>query len=305
MEYYLIIQTGEAKGRSVKVDKDNFSIGRASKSMGNVDLHFNSLAISRKHAEIRIEKDGPVIWNLGKKGTYLNGELFHDKRALRHGDTIGIGSENTILFQDQMGTEEIAGPGKNIESGPVENKIPGKRPGRKLRKIVFYTVSAVLFVVLLILIFLQPDSKPASPEQRQKRPPSKSAQTGIKAEPGKNEEMDQARLYSLAALAVRLYQEKEVARRNLYDASLNMKKVCRNADSVKVPPDSLRKWQDLEKKYEAELQENFKKLKSLATVALNQKKNALCKSHLARIMESIPDPGDPRYKWARQNYLSL
>ncbi|MFH1762306.1 MAG: hypothetical protein ABIA63_14505, partial [bacterium] len=112
-------------------------------------------------------------------------------------------------------------------------------------------------------------------------------------------------LYQHAALCYRLYQEKHISSRNLYDAFKQMELLLLWSGDREVDADSLKKWRGLKGEYEIELVRKFEDLKSYAKIAERQEKWGLCKSHLSKIMACFPDEKDKRYQWARENYRRL
>ncbi len=84
----LIVQQGPQRGQRFSVAKDSIIIGRV---VGN-DVVINEPGISRRHASITWEGGQPVIRDLGStNGTFVNGVRLTGPRALRDGDTIGLG----------------------------------------------------------------------------------------------------------------------------------------------------------------------------------------------------------------------
>ncbi len=72
------------------------NIGRS--SLDNQIVFRDDLTVSRKHARIRPEKEGYVIYDLqSKRGTLINGRKRH-RHVLKNGDRIGIG-KNMIIFR--------------------------------------------------------------------------------------------------------------------------------------------------------------------------------------------------------------
>jgi hypothetical protein len=70
-----------------------FAIGKAPDN----DLVVAELGISRRHAKIRPEKGGYVVYDLvSTRGTYVNGQKV-TKRVLRDGDEIRIGPDPIIF----------------------------------------------------------------------------------------------------------------------------------------------------------------------------------------------------------------
>ena len=75
--------------------------GEAPASIGrhpSCELTLGEDDISRRHAEVRYEDAGYVLYDLkSTNGTFLNGELVEGSRRLSPGDRIGVGPE-TVTF---------------------------------------------------------------------------------------------------------------------------------------------------------------------------------------------------------------
>jgi hypothetical protein len=84
----LTIQRGPQRGQRFSVAKDSIIIGR----MAGSDVVVSDSEVSRRHASITWEEGQPVIRDLGStNGTFVNGVRLTSPRALRDGDTIGLG----------------------------------------------------------------------------------------------------------------------------------------------------------------------------------------------------------------------
>ncbi len=72
---------------------EEFTIGKAPDN----DLVVAELGVSRRHAKIRPEKGGYVVYDLvSTRGTYVNGQKI-TKRVLRDGDEIKVGPDPVIF----------------------------------------------------------------------------------------------------------------------------------------------------------------------------------------------------------------
>jgi hypothetical protein len=84
----LTIQQGPHRGQRFSVTRDSIIIGRVVGS----DVVISDPEVSRRHASITWERGQPVIRDLGStNGTFVNGVRLTGPRALREGDTIGLG----------------------------------------------------------------------------------------------------------------------------------------------------------------------------------------------------------------------
>jgi hypothetical protein len=84
----LTIRQGPQRGQRFSVAKDSIIIGR----MAGSDVVVSDSEVSRRHASITWERGQPVIRDLGStNGTFVNGVRITAPRALRDGDTVGLG----------------------------------------------------------------------------------------------------------------------------------------------------------------------------------------------------------------------
>jgi serine/threonine protein kinase len=86
--YYLAGIAGQYYGYYILIQNMETFIGRSSQN----DLHFSDLSVSRRHAAIRVSKQGVYLSDENSKGgTYLNGRLVTRMERLQRGDVIKIG----------------------------------------------------------------------------------------------------------------------------------------------------------------------------------------------------------------------
>src|SRR5262245_29793516 len=86
----LTVQLDGETIRVVNLSASALSVGRSP----DTDLSLPSNQVSRRHPEIRIEKKGPVLIDVGSKlGTFINGRQLQAQQPhpLASGDTIQIG----------------------------------------------------------------------------------------------------------------------------------------------------------------------------------------------------------------------
>ena len=76
--------------------KKEFYIGR----MEGSDLELNNSAVSRRHAKIRPERDGYILYDLVTPNGTLVNEKKIDRHVLRDGDEIKI-ANNIFIFQQE------------------------------------------------------------------------------------------------------------------------------------------------------------------------------------------------------------
>ena len=90
----LIVKRGPNAGSKFDLDTDETTIGRHQDS----DIFLDDITVSRKHAEIRRERDGFYLSDVGSlNGTYVNRERV-ERAPLRTGDEVQIGKFKLIFL---------------------------------------------------------------------------------------------------------------------------------------------------------------------------------------------------------------
>ena len=79
----------------IELPAGEFVIGRAA----NCQLSLDDPLVSRNHATLTVTSDAVLLADLGSRnGVRVNNERIEGKRALSHGDTISIGSQDMVLM---------------------------------------------------------------------------------------------------------------------------------------------------------------------------------------------------------------
>ena len=108
----LIINSGKAKGKLIKVTGPRVLIGRGSECQ----LRPLSEEVSTLHAELKIQTDAATIRDLGSaSGTRVNGEKLLGAATLRNGDRIEIGPLSLTALLDIA--EQAKRKRRTIEDG--------------------------------------------------------------------------------------------------------------------------------------------------------------------------------------------
>lgn len=95
----LILKSAEGE-RRIRIDRERTSLGRSR----DADIFIPDQWLSRMHAEIRLDRGGLTIADLGSKnGTLVNGSRIQGVTPLRKGDQIKLGDH---LMTVQFGLEE-------------------------------------------------------------------------------------------------------------------------------------------------------------------------------------------------------
>jgi diguanylate cyclase (GGDEF)-like protein len=98
---FLIVLTGPHVGKTLKVDSEEITLGRAQE----VDFRINDVGISRTHAMVHDYGDVVMIEDLDSaNGTYVNGNRLNRPYQLEEGDKITLGSTTILKFtyQDEL-----------------------------------------------------------------------------------------------------------------------------------------------------------------------------------------------------------
>lgn len=91
---YLLVVTGEARGRTLVVDDLPAVIGRSD----DADLTVADETVSRRHARLSGDRTSLVLGDLGSSnGTTLNGNAIVGELALHDGDLVGFGSATVVV----------------------------------------------------------------------------------------------------------------------------------------------------------------------------------------------------------------
>ncbi len=95
----LILKSAEGE-RRIRIERERTSLGRSR----DADIFIPDQWLSRMHAEIRLDRGGLTIADLGSKnGTLVNGSRIQGVTPLRKGDQIKLGDH---LVTVQFGLEE-------------------------------------------------------------------------------------------------------------------------------------------------------------------------------------------------------
>ncbi len=129
----LIVEEAEGKVKEFLItSKKEFWIGRDEDNQ----LILDGTAVSRRHAKIRPQADGYVIYDLQFKGsTFINGKLIQS-HVLKTGDKIGIANINANIIFKKQGEKIV-----KIKSGKEKR---GKYPGPERREYPRLNMKAIV-----------------------------------------------------------------------------------------------------------------------------------------------------------------
>jgi len=144
--YELEIIEGEKRGEVYPLSKNEFRLGRKSKTTSSFlkDIEFpaGDRTISRRHASIVKKEDGYYIINESKKSiTLVNGVQVTDSRLLKNGDKIKLGENTLLLFRklssDYEGDEDytiapqLLKPSRKADTLPALREVEETAPIEK------------------------------------------------------------------------------------------------------------------------------------------------------------------------------
>ncbi len=290
--YLLRILSGPMAHKTVPIERYPFIIGRTSSSRGAVDLDFADPSVSRRHAVISMEHGIPLLESCGAGRTLLNGKPVTGHCPLKSDDEITI-ADQILVFQDQKTvTEKLAE--MSADSAQSSVLLEEKPPRRRL----FYLILALITLSLITIIFFS-----SGTDSSKKTGASVRKDQEIVHKRKRIDTMTYNERCKWALQSERLYREKNLSKRNLFDAHIAIRKAAQSFTFHVIPADSLDKWQEMERQLALELKNRFDELRSLSVIALRQERPDLCNAHLAEIMAMFPDVQDRRYLWAHENYL--
>jgi DNA-binding CsgD family transcriptional regulator len=148
---------GELRDNSpwiIPINNLTFCIGRLDSS----DLILSSSSVSRKHAELIIQKDDLYITDLNSKnGTYINGRLQKERTLLRDGDILQIGNNE---FKICTKVTELEVEGKHTIIGMNETEHISFADKHLLsdreEEVLFFLVKGMSLKVIGEKLFISP-----------------------------------------------------------------------------------------------------------------------------------------------------
>ncbi|UCD98930.1 MAG: FHA domain-containing protein [Chloroflexota bacterium] len=136
MAYQLVMKTGPAPGKVYTLDKSVISIGREAGS----DVFINDVEVSRKHARLTSQFGDYLLEDLGStNGTFVNSQHLTGQRILKPGDSILLGENIALAFEEvrfdpnavQVGVSSESASPEPLEfetSAPQEAQYPSSPP---------------------------------------------------------------------------------------------------------------------------------------------------------------------------------
>ena len=105
---------GSGEPREVEIEGPSLKLGRSP----NCEVQVNGTGVSREHAELRLDRDGWSVRDLGSSnGTYVNDERV-DGARLEHGDVVRLGPVSTLELLLDTAAPEAQGDAD--DAAPVE-----------------------------------------------------------------------------------------------------------------------------------------------------------------------------------------
>jgi pSer/pThr/pTyr-binding forkhead associated (FHA) protein len=113
-ELWLVVREGPGTGAQHPLE-GSVVIGRDE----GAELQLGDRAVSRRHAELRVEGETAVIEDLeSRNGTYVNAEPVEEAQRLRVGDGIQLGATVLELHSSRGETEPFPPPDTPTEVHP-------------------------------------------------------------------------------------------------------------------------------------------------------------------------------------------
>ncbi len=95
-QYQLVLRVGPSPGKVFPLMKNDLTIGRDI----NNEIVINDAEVSRKHSRLAISADSFTIEDLGStNGTWVNERRISGAHLLRHGETIRLGDNITLIYE--------------------------------------------------------------------------------------------------------------------------------------------------------------------------------------------------------------
>jgi hypothetical protein len=111
----IMVLSGVRAGTEFPLAEKRFSIGRNDAA----DLFLADRMVSRPHCAITFQDGNHYIEDArSQNGTLVNAEMLTVKRALRHGDRIGVG-DTTLVYLTEAGTGSLEAPLHLIDEIPI------------------------------------------------------------------------------------------------------------------------------------------------------------------------------------------
>ncbi|MCA9322589.1 MAG: FHA domain-containing protein [Planctomycetes bacterium] len=125
MEMVISHQSGSKRGQTQVFARESVLIGRGTNNDIALDP-FDDATVSAHHAEIRIERDEVVLYDMGSlNGTFLNGHIVR-RASLKPGDTIGLGKLGPRMRFNCKGELIAAGPGPGVRFPAPQGRRSGE-----------------------------------------------------------------------------------------------------------------------------------------------------------------------------------
>lgn len=278
-----IDRPGEA--RQERPVAEGLCIGRSAPNASNSpDISISDPRVSREHLRFGLDASGLWVLCTGKNGVDLNGQNVNGRHVLNSGDVLR-------LFELTITVELRAKP---ADAAPAPVAAPVKRNTRM--GLLIALSAAVAACGVAALVGWGGVASGDAPAKKQEQPRKPVAQE-IRPEVLRAKALDEARL------ARKLGEERNILPENRF-ACLGH---YRNAlGSMKSLPDTAglcSLWRADSALIAGELDSIFEDHRKKALVAFRQNKPDLSQEYLENVMQLYPDPGHPRYQWAKKNLL--
>ncbi|MHB1843846.1 MAG: FHA domain-containing protein [Deltaproteobacteria bacterium] len=140
--FELVVTEGRSRGTRFPLRPGVHTIGRSSQC----DCSVLDEAVSRRHFELRVDKDGVLMRDLGSgNGTVVNGDRI-DELQLAHGDQIQVG--DTVLEVRERGKAPVsARPAGDAKGGRAKPRSPADAAANRRKILLAATAVGALLAL--------------------------------------------------------------------------------------------------------------------------------------------------------------
>lgn len=271
----------------------------------NNDVAIKDDVVSRSHAQIKMEGNKFVLYDLGShNGTKVNG-VKTSQTELNDGDTIEIGA-TVFRFKIEKRPAATEGLGKPSNSSKEKGNSPQPKP--KSKRLLFIGGFIVLLAAAVTLFL-----KPSSPLKKD-NPPG-AAEKKIKSEENARKKRYQeikkmAEFSSIEDLVKeaqdrlgigeKLYKERDITPGNLYRSLQYYEETAALTEHLTPQPEVYQKARENSKIAQEELDRQFYSLKFKVEQAVRLKEWSPAMKSIETLLAAFPDYNDERYKYAKK-----
>jgi len=320
----LVVKSGPDKGREIDIHSGHsIKLGRGTDN----DLVIPDHVVSRKHAEINADENTVFFNNYGANGSVVNGVTVRDSKPMpltQKATNIVIGPclytfnlSSTQLMEDnyEVSKTNISRPldqgeesGSSVEqqdgvSGETES--PSKKGDSQLLKSPVAKAIVIILIIIGALYLFLPSSEeslqiPAtSNEEAQREQEAISVNLPEVSTQGAVPVSDEQAALSLFKAAVKLFSEQRLRDRNIYDSIQKWQQSIDIIGKYSERPVEFDEAVEHIRSAKKILHDKYKNIRRSIRIANEQQNYQRVLEGAQRILASIPDQKDWRYRWAK------